>query len=142
MTFPTGTFVLLANVTVPSTNPAAVIAVWAFAWVSPVTAGTLMPDATTKLTAEPGATVVPAPGLWLTTLPAGTVVLLAEVTAPTINPAVVIAAWAFAWVSPVTAGVGTSILDASSAPPAQAVTIIATNMGKNIEETKFLERLA
>jgi len=99
----------------------------------------MAPDEITRLTAEPGTEDVPAAGFWLMTFPAGTVVLLADVTVPTINPAVVMAAWAFAWVSPVT--VGTSVLDASLAPPAQAVITIATNMGKNIEKTKFLERL-
>jgi hypothetical protein len=76
-------------------------------------------------------------------------VLLADVTVPSTNPAAVIAAWAFAWVSPVTVGTlllpvveTLSVVDASLAPSAQAVTIVATNMDKNIEEIKLLECLA
>jgi len=48
-------------------------------------------DEITRLTAEPGAAEVPAPGFWLMTFPAGTVVLIADVTVPTTNPAAVIA---------------------------------------------------
>ena len=56
------------------------------------------PVETTKLTAEPCATDVPAVGLWLVTCPAGTVALLAEEMEPTTSCAAVIAAVAAAWV--------------------------------------------
>ena len=44
------------------------------------------PSETTKLTADPGATLAPAPGFWLITTPAATVALNCGVT-PEISPA-------------------------------------------------------
>jgi len=85
MTLPAGTLLLEAVVTVPSTKPAFWIAVVAAACVCPTTLGTATgagPEETTKFTAEPGATGVPAPGFSLMTLPAGTLLLEAVVTVP------------------------------------------------------------
>ena len=48
------------------------------------------------LTGEPGATLVPLAGLWLMTLPVGTVSDGAVVTAPSTRPAPVMAAVAAA----------------------------------------------
>jgi hypothetical protein len=48
------------------------------------------PVETTRLTAEPELTLVPATGLSLMTLPEATVALLAVVTVPTTSPAPVI----------------------------------------------------
>src|SRR5436305_1816105 len=62
-------------------------------------------DDTTRFTAEPAPTMVPAAGLWLITLPAGTLPLAANVTVPTINPAPVIVAVAAACVRFTTFGV-------------------------------------
>ena len=45
------------------------------------------PVDTVRFTAVPCATEVPAVGVWLITLPAGTVALLAVVTAPNVRPA-------------------------------------------------------
>src|SRR4051812_26344259 len=86
------------------------IAVVAAVCVSPTTVGTATcarPDDTTSATALPVATCVPAIGVWLITEPAGTVVLEAVVTAPTIRFALVIAAVAAVCVSPTTAGTAT-----------------------------------
>ena len=94
MTSPDGTVELLAVVTVPTTSPAPVMAVEAAAWVSPTTLGAAIcavPVETTRLTAEPGFTLVPALGLSLMTLPEGTVELLALVIVPTTSPAPVMA---------------------------------------------------
>ena len=60
------------------------------------------PELTTRFTAEPFATPVPAAGLWLITLPAGTVALDCCVTVPTTSPAFVMAVAAAACVSPTT----------------------------------------
>src|SRR5271170_2012698 len=110
MTSPAATVALLAIVTVPSVRPAPVIAVVAAAWVSPTTFGTLTmagPLLTVRLTAEPPATLVPATGIWLMTLPATTVALLAIVTVPTTRPAPVIAVVAAACDNPTTFGTAT-----------------------------------
>src|SRR5271163_3029212 len=61
----------------------------------------------TRFTAEPTATLVPAVGVSLITLPETTVVLDAMVTTPTLRPAPVSAAEAVDWVSPTTAGAAT-----------------------------------
>src|SRR5215475_12475567 len=103
MTDPDGTVVLDAVVTVPTINPAFVIAVDAAACVRPTTFGTATcggPDDTTSATALPLATCEPAIGFWLTTDPAGTVVLGDVVTVPTTRPAPVMASAAAACVSP------------------------------------------
>ena len=66
MTLPEGTVSLRTIFTVPSTRPAAVIAVGASARVSPTTFGTATgagPVLTDRLTAEVIATLVPPTGL-------------------------------------------------------------------------------
>jgi len=110
ITLPDATVELLAVVTVPTTSPAPVMAVVAAAWVSPTTLGTetcAVPVETTRLTAEPELTLVPALGLSLITLPDATVELLCWVTVPTASPAPVMAVVAAAWVSPTTLGTET-----------------------------------
>jgi hypothetical protein len=62
------------------------------------------PPETTKLTGVPPASDVPAVRLWLITTPAATEGLAAVVTAPTVRPALTIAAEAAACVSPTMAG--------------------------------------
>ena len=65
MTAPAGTVVLDAVLTVPTVRPALPRAVVAAAWVRFTTFGTATdgaPDDTTRATALPGATSVPAPG--------------------------------------------------------------------------------
>ena len=101
---------LEAVVTVPSTNPAPVMAVVAAACVSPTTFGTdtfAGPLETTMFTAEPTFTLVPAVGLSLITFPAATVLLVALVTVPSTRPAPLIAMVAAACVSPTTFGTDT-----------------------------------
>jgi len=107
ITLPDGTVLLAAVVTVPTTKPAFVIAVAAAACVIPTTFGTVKdagPLDTTRFTADPALTDVPATGLSLTTLPDGTVLLAAVVTVPTTNPAFVSAVVAAACVEPTTFG--------------------------------------
>jgi hypothetical protein len=106
MTDPAGTVALDAVVTVPSVRPAAVKSVVAAACVSPTTEGTVTggPDEITSATALPAATCVPLVGFWLITDPDATVVLDAEVTVPTVRPAVVKSVVAAACVSPNTEG--------------------------------------
>ena len=65
------------------------------AWAEGVVAG---PVDTTSATAEPAATLVPDAGLWLITLPEGTVALDCCEIAPTASPAPVIAVVAAACV--------------------------------------------
>ena len=102
------------------------IAVVAAACVSPTTFGTVTgagPVDTTMLTADAGATLAPASGLWLITLPDGTVALCWVVTVPSVSPAPVIAVVAAACVRPTTLGTSTNgvplklkmILDGSKA---------------------------
>ncbi len=77
------------------------IAVVAAACVWPTTFGTVTsggPLLTTRFTAEPATTFVPAAGVWLITVPAGTVGLDCVVTVPSARPAVVIAVVAAACV--------------------------------------------
>src|SRR3954452_2398571 len=66
------------------------------------------PLETTIDTALDGATVAPPIGVWLMIAPAATVALLAVVTAPSVSPAPVIAAWPSSWRSPTTFGTLTS----------------------------------
>jgi len=90
ITDPDGTVVLDAVVTAPVVKPALVMAAAAAACVWPTTFGAATcgtPDDTTRSTAAPLATCVPATGFWLITEPAGTVVLEAVTTAPTVRPA-------------------------------------------------------
>src|ERR1019366_3188787 len=110
ITLPDATVPLAAVVTVPTTRPAPVIAVAAAACVCPTTFGTATcagPVETTRFTADPRATSVPATGLSLITLPDATVPLEAVVTAPTTRPAPVIAVAAAACVCPTTLGTAT-----------------------------------
>src|SRR6185503_1348989 len=110
ITDPAGTVVLDAVVTVPSVSPAPAIADVAAACVWPTTFGVATcgrPDETTIDTALLIATCVPAAGVWLITDPAGTVVLDAVVTVPSVRPAPVIAAVAAACAWPTTFGVAT-----------------------------------
>jgi hypothetical protein len=57
-----------------------------------------------RFTADPLATEVPPAGLWLMTVPEGTVLLDSMVTVPTTRPAPMIAVVAAAWVFPTTLG--------------------------------------
>jgi hypothetical protein len=78
ITVPEATVLLDCVVTVPTTNPALVMEVVAAACVSPTTFGTLTcagPEDTTRFTAEPVLTDVPAVGASLITVPEATVLL-------------------------------------------------------------------
>src|SRR5262245_15420159 len=74
-----------------STSPCPSTAALAAGYSSPITPGTKTvdpdPDDTTRLTAEPSGTVVPATGACEMTTPAGTVAEGAVVTEPRTNPA-------------------------------------------------------
>src|SRR5687767_1858944 len=110
MTNPAGTVSLDAVETLPMTRPTAVIALPAAACVRFTTAGTDTsgrPDETTSVTAVPETTDVPASGLWLMTLPAGTVRLAAVLIAPAASPDVVIMLIAAACARPTTSGTAT-----------------------------------
>ena len=75
---------------VPTTRPAASMAARASFWRSPTMAGTatgLGPVLTTRLTAEPSSTSLPAGGSVFTASPAGTLALLRASVAPTTRPA-------------------------------------------------------
>ncbi len=129
MTLPLGTVALLAIVTVPSTRPAPVIALVAAGWVNPTTFGTdtiTGPLETTKLTAEPKVTLVPAVGLSEITRPDATVALDCEVTAPTVSPAPVSVLVAEACVIPTTFGTATlgGPLETTKFTPEPDVTIV------------------
>jgi hypothetical protein len=138
ITLPEATVPLEAVVTVPTTNPAPVIAVLAALCVSPTTLGTdtfAGPLDTTKLTAEPTLTVVPATGFSLITLPEATVLLDAVVTVPTTNPAPVIAVPAAVCVAPTTFGTDTVACftvnppaKVATSPPVVTVTVRAPNV--------------
>ena len=68
---------------------APVMVVVAAACVRPTTFGVATgggPDETTSATALPAATDVPAIGVWLITVPDGTLALVAVVTVPTVRP--------------------------------------------------------
>src|SRR5215217_5121783 len=107
---PGGTVVLDAVVTAPTVKPAVVIAAVAAACVWPTTFGVATcgtPLDTTSATALPIEVCVPAAGFWLITDPAGTVVLVAVVTVPSVRLAAVIADVAAACVWPTTFGVAT-----------------------------------
>src|SRR5438105_8574774 len=104
------------------------MALVAAACVSPTTFGTVTgvgggaPLETTRLTAEPFATLVPAAGLSLITLPEATVVLDCCVTAPAVRPALVMALVAAACVWPTTFGTGTG---GGGGPPLAMTTLAA-----------------
>src|SRR5437660_6750840 len=110
MTLPAATVLLDCIVTVPTVRPAPVMALVAAACAWPTTFGTGTgagggaPLETTKLTAEPLATIVPAVGLSLMTLPEATVLLDCCVTAPMVRPAPVMALVAAACIWPTTFG--------------------------------------
>src|SRR6267142_1346828 len=107
---PAGTVALGEVVIAPSVRFAPVIALVAAASVNPTTFGTATcggPLETTRVTALPCVTCVPAVGDWLITDPAGTVVLEAVVTAPSVRFAPVIALVAAASVNPTTFGTAT-----------------------------------
>src|SRR5947207_400921 len=110
MTLPAATVLLDCCVTAPTVRPAPVRALVAAACVWPTTFGTgtcVGPLETTRLTAEPLATLVPAVGLSLMTLPAATVLLDCIVTAPRVRPALVMALVAAACIWPTTFGTST-----------------------------------
>ena len=147
MTLPAATVPLAWGVTVPTVNPAPVMAAAAAAWVSPTTFGTLTgagPLETTSVTADPWATLVAAAGFSLMTLPEATVLLDWVVTVPTVNPAPVMAELAAAWVSPTTFGTLTvvGLLEPpESPPPPQAVRISAAMIATEpfvIQSTAFV----
>jgi hypothetical protein len=94
--------------TAPIASPAKEIDVVAAACVRFTTFGTATgPVDTTNAIAEPACTPVPAFGLWLITLPAGTVVLDDCEIVPSTSPAVVIAVVASTCVKFSTLGTGT-----------------------------------
>jgi hypothetical protein len=110
ITLPEGMVELLAVVTLPMTRPAIAIALVATACVAPTTFGTstfAAPLDTTKLTAEPDATLVPGAGLSEITIPEAIVALDCVVTVLTARPAPVIALIAAACVAPTTFGTDT-----------------------------------
>src|SRR2546430_1065219 len=115
ITLPEATVVLDCCVTAPTVRAAALMALVAAASVSPTTFGTATgvgggaPLETTRLTAEPFATLVPAAGLSLITLPEATVVLDCIVTVPAVRPALVRALVAAACVWPTTFGTATGV---------------------------------
>src|SRR6476646_9001039 len=78
--------------------------------VRPTTLGTATcgrPEETTSATALPVLTGVPALGVWLMTEPAGTVVLVAVVTVPSVSDAPVMVDVAALCVRPTTLGTAT-----------------------------------
>src|SRR5438874_790763 len=101
---------LEAVVTAPTVRPAVVMALEAAACVRLTTSGTATcgrPEETVNATALLTRTSAPATGDWLITDPAGTVMLDAVVTAPTVRPAVVMALEAAACVRLTTFGTAT-----------------------------------
>src|SRR4029079_12619184 len=110
ITEPDGTVALDCVVMVPTVRPAPVIAVDAAACVRPPTVGTATcagPEDTTRFTALPTLTCVPADGVELITEPAATVALDCVVIVPTVRPAPVMAVDAAACVRPATVGTAT-----------------------------------
>src|SRR5215470_14396460 len=144
-TDPAGTVVLDDVVTVPTVNPAFVIAVEAAACVRPTTFGTATcggPDDTTNATALPTTICVPAVGFWLMTDPDGTVVLDAVVTVPTVNPAFVITVEAAACVRPTTFGTATcggpdETTSATALPTVNPASVIAVDAAACVRPTTF-----
>src|SRR5437016_14422336 len=86
---------------------AAAACVWPTTFGTATGVGAGAPLETTRLTAEPFATLVPAAGLWLITLPEATVLLDCCVTAPLVRPARVMALVSAACVWPTTFGTAT-----------------------------------
>ena len=147
MTVPDGTVVLDAVVTVPRARPALAINVVAAPWVWPTRFGAATcggPDETTIDTALLTATCVPAAGFWLITDPAGTVVLDAVVTVPSVSPAPVIAVVAAACVWPTTFGVATcgrplETTSATAVPVATCVPAVGTWLMTDPDGTVVLD---
>ena len=147
ITVPAGTVVLGALVIAPTVRPAVVITVIAAGWVRPTTfgAGTCgRPLETTSDTALLIATCVPAAGVWLITDPAGTVVLDAVVTVPSVSPAPVIAVVAAACVWPTTFGVATcgrplETTSATAVPVATCVPAVGTWLMTDPDGTVVLD---
>src|SRR5215470_12433386 len=147
MTDPAGTVVLDDVVTVPTVNPASVIAVDAAPCVRPTTFGTATwggPDDTTNATALPTTICVPAVGFSLITDPDGTVVLDDVVTVPTVNPAFVIAVEAAACVRPTTFGTATcggpdDTTSATALPTTICVPAVGFSLMTDPEGTVVLE---
>src|SRR5207253_118387 len=85
MTVPGGKIKLLAVVTTPTTRPAPVIEAVATACVRPMTLGTTARGAmaTSRFTRPPSASLVPAAGAWLRTVPTGTVTVSMPTESPT-----------------------------------------------------------
>ena len=107
MTLPAATVGLVVFVIVPTMSLAATMLVCASACACPTTLGTVTgggPSETVRLTAEPGATLAPATGAWLMTLPAATVGLVVFVTVPTMSLAATMLVCASACALPTTLG--------------------------------------
>ena len=124
ITVPAATVVLSACVTT-AVKPAPVSCAWAAACELPTTSGTATgvavgegAPATSRSTAEPSSTCLPAAGDWSTTVPSGPSVLCTRVILPVVRPSASSAAVALAVVIPVTSGTLTPPL--SKAPSAQA----------------------
>jgi hypothetical protein len=110
ITLPAATEGLLVVVGVPTTSPAPVNVASAAACAKPTTFGTATwaagPLDTSRSTADPAFTNVPAAGFVLITLPAATEGLLVVVGVPTTSPAPVNVAPAAACAKPTTFGTG------------------------------------
>src|SRR5690242_453130 len=100
-------------VVAPTAKPAARMSAWALLCTWPTTFGTTPggggPEATTRLTAELGATSVPAAGFWLSTDPAGVVAPGFSAVLPTVSVAEVTVAAASGCVWPTTSGTVTGV---------------------------------
>jgi hypothetical protein len=95
ITSPAATVALDCALIVPTVREAAVNALVAAAWVSPITAGTTVltgPLDTTRLTPLAAATLLPATGDWDITTPARIVALAWVVTGPATSEACMIEA--------------------------------------------------
>src|SRR5436305_1475646 len=120
---------LLVVLTVPTTSCAVVIALDAAAWVRPTTFGALTcgrPVETVSAIALPTTTVELGAGDWLTTLPAGTVMLEVVVIVPTVSCASAMAAVASACGRPATSGTVTC------GTPAETVSAIGVPLGTSL----------
>jgi hypothetical protein len=112
ITKPDATVALDCVVTAPTVRPAPVIALVAAACVAPTTFGTdtlADPLETTRFTADPEVTEVPAAGLSEITRPEASVALDCVVTAPRLSPAPVIVPVAAACALPTTFGTVTCV---------------------------------
>src|SRR3954463_1362764 len=110
ITEPDGTVMLDVVLIAPTVRPMLVSALDAFACGWLVTSGTATcgrPEETTSATALPTTTSAPAPGFWLITEPAATVMLDDVLIAPTVRPMLVSALDPFACGWLVTSGTAT-----------------------------------